>query len=109
MESIHKWIVVVVAGLFCHLVPELRGQELSNRHLKIAYSDWTPFIMVDRDADGGQRCTGIVGEILNVMRQGVNSIESQQTFQQSFYSSVGHPVVLKTLLKILLKSLLRFN
>ena len=107
MESIHKWIVVVVAGLFCHLVPELRGQELSlsNRHLKIAYSDWTPFIMVDRDADGGQRCTGIVGEILNVMRQGVNSIEYQQTFQQSFYSSVGHPVVQETLLK----SLLRFN
>ena len=27
---------------------------------------------------------------------GVNSIESQQTFQQSFYSSVGHPVVLET-------------
>ena len=40
---------------------------------------------------------------------GVNSIESQQTIQQSFYSSVGHPVVLKTLLKILLKSLLKFN
>ena len=26
---------------------------------------------------------------------GVNSIESQTTFQQSFYISVGHPVVLK--------------
>ena len=42
--------------------------------------------------------------------QGVNSIESQQNFQQtiqqSFYISVGHPVVLKTLL---LKSLLGFN
>ena len=36
---------------------------------------------------------------------GVNSIEYQQTFQQSFYSSVGHPVVLETLLK----SLLRFQ
>ena len=38
----------------------------------------------------------------------VNSIallNSQQTFQQSFYSSVGHPVVLETLLK----SLLRFQ
>ena len=39
---------------------------------------------------------------------GVNSIallKSQQTFQHSFYSSVGHPVVLETLLK----SLLRFQ
>ena len=33
--------------------------------------------------------------------QGVNSIESQQTFQHSFYSSVGHPVVLEPLLKSL--------
>ena len=42
----------------------------------------------------------------------VNSIallKSQQTFQQSFYSSVGHPVVLETLLKSVLKSLLRFQ
>ena len=39
---------------------------------------------------------------------GVNSIESQQTFQPSFqqsFYSVANPVVLKTLLK----SLLRFN
>ena len=41
--------------------------------------------------------------------QGLNSIESQQTFQQSFYSTVGHPVVLETLLRILLKNMLRFN
>ena len=42
------------------------------------------------------------------VEQEVNSIallKSQQTFQQSFYSSVGHPVVLETLLK----SLLRFQ
>ena len=44
-------------------------------------------------------------------RLGVNSIAllKSQTFQQSFYSSVGHPVVLETLLKSLLKSLLRFQ
>ena len=44
----------------------------------------------------------------------VNSIallKSQQTFQQSFYSSVRHPVVLekKTLLKSLFKGMLRFQ
>ena len=31
-------------------------------------------------------------------------LKSQQIFQQSFYSSVGHPVVLETLLKTLLKT-----
>ena len=44
--------------------------------------------------------------------QGRNSIallKSQQTFKQSFYSSVEHPVVLETLLKRLLKSLLIFQ
>ena len=45
------------------------------------------------------------GEVEAVVVLGVNSIESQQAFQQGFYSSVGHPVVLK----ILLKSLLIFN
>ena len=50
--------------------------------------------------------------VLYCSAQGRNSIallKSQQTFQQSFYSSVGHPVVLETLLKTLLKSLLRFQ
>ena len=42
---------------------------------------------------------------LSIITQGRDSIEFQQTFQQSFYISVGHPVVLKTLLK----SLLRFQ
>ena len=38
-----------------------------------------------------------------VVGQGVNSIESQQTFLQSFYSSVGHPVELETPLKSVFK------
>ena len=46
------------------------------------------------------------------LRHEVKSIallKSQQTFQQSFYSSVGHPVGLENLLKSPLKSLLRFQ
>ena len=41
-------------------------------------------------------------------RNSIALLKSQQTFQQSFYRSVGHPVVLE-LLKSLLKSLLRFQ
>ena len=63
MESIHKWIVIVAALLY-----HCKAHELSNRHLKIAYSEWVPFLMVDRDA----RCTGIVGELLNFMQRARN-------------------------------------
>ena len=41
--------------------------------------------------------------------QGVNSIESQQTFQQSFYHYCTIKTLLKSQLKSMLKSLLRFN
>ena len=37
--------------------------------------------------DFGERYDGATAAL-----QGVNSIESQQTFQQSFYSSIEHPV-----------------
>ena len=58
----------------------------------------------------GKCCVGQVCSLQDFVNcLGVNSIESLQTFQQSCYSSVGHPVILKTLLKILLKILLRFN
>ena len=49
------------------------------------------------DSGRGKK-TGIFGTSFSPA--GVNSIEYQQTFQQSFYSSVGHPVVLETLLGI---------
>ena len=50
------------------------SHELSNRHLKIAYSPWPPFIMVEKDArGGGWRCTGIVGELLNYIKQARNT------------------------------------
>ena len=73
MESIHKWIFV--GGLLYHFNFALaqKGHELSNSHLKIAYSEWVPFLMVDPDADGGGwRCTGIVGELLNFMQHARN-------------------------------------
>ena len=55
---------------------------------------------VDRVSDRSERETrGEANERQKSLMLGVNSIESQQTFQQSFYSRVGHPVVLKTLLK----------
>ena len=49
---------------------------------------------------------GRLESLLNYQgRNSISLLKSQQTFQQSFYSSVGHPVVLETLLK----SLLRLN
>ena len=58
--------------------------------------------------EGEVEVEGEVALVAQEAQLGVNSIallKSQQTFQQSFYSSVGHPVVLETLLK----SLLRFQ
>ena len=63
--------------------------------ISIAVGESRAFVCTDPAAESGDS-------------QGRNSIallKSQQTFQQRFYSCVGHPVVLETLLK----SLLRFQ
>ena len=60
-----------------------------------------------RRIDGYLRCCalGMVDFGLELERNSIALLKSQQTFQQRFYSGVGHPVVLETLLK----SLLRFQ
>ena len=83
----------VAAGVLCELAADKEGAQMIES--EGATAPLTE-LLHSRNEGVGEYELGI---------QGVNSIESKHTFQQSFYSSVGHPVVLETLLK----SLLRFQ
>ena len=87
----------VAAGVLCELAADKEGAQMIES--EGATAPLTELLHSRNEGVG--ECEGQIGI------QGVNSIESKHTFQQSFYSSVGHPVV--PLLKILLKILLRFN
>ena len=67
MELILKW--TAFAGIF---FSHCKGHELSNVHLRIAKSDWVPFFMSERDADGDWKLNGILGEFLYFMQQARN-------------------------------------
>ena len=65
----NKWLVLVIVLTHHNDACAKKVYALSNKHLKIAYYEWEPMFKINKNPDGSETYSGILGNLVLLMQQ----------------------------------------
>ena len=68
-QMANKWLVLVIVLTHHNDACAKKVYALSNKHLKIAYYEWEPMFKINKNPDGSETYSGILGNLVLLMQQ----------------------------------------